>query len=226
MLQKTISAPIRAVIFDLDGTLLDTLSDIASATNQALKEMGLPTHPEEKFREFVGSGAAVLMQRATPPGTNETQLATLLAGFEHHYRQQGHATTRPYSGIESMLDSLVSQQCGLAVLSNKPHHFTQQCMAQHFATRPFLSILGQRDTVPKKPDPSGLFEILQTHDWHTDACLYVGDTNIDMQTGRAAGVYTVGVSWGFRSVDELQQAAADVIVHQPSEIAELVSMSR
>lgn len=209
----------EAVIFDLDGTLLDTLEDLAAAANRMLDSNGYPSHPIDAYRHFVGNGAAMLVHRALPRAaiSKETEKKCLTA-FLDDYRQNWRDRTRPYPGITDMLDELTAREIRMAVLSNKPHEITVQCVNHFFSRWSFETVLGQRPQVPKKPDPAGALETARLMDLSPSAFIYMGDTSIDMKTARAAGMFAMGVRWGFRPADELQSGGARMLIDQPLDI--------
>ncbi|MFV0437323.1 MAG: HAD family hydrolase [Desulfopila sp.] len=210
----------KTIIFDLDGTLLDTLEDLAYAGNQVLAELGFCQHPEEKYRYFIGDGLRVLLQRITPATCSAVEIDDYCARFTEIYSQCWDRHSRPYPGIQEMLKRLQERGVGLAVLSNKPHRFTTTYVKRFFPDHHFELVLGQREGVPKKPDPAGALEIVDRLAIPVTDCLYVGDTAVDMKTGRAAKMFTIGVLWGFRDEPELRQNGADLIVNHPLEIVD------
>lgn len=213
----------RAVLFDLDGTLIDSLEDIAGAANQALRDRGYPAHPVEAYRQFVGEGVRMLFRKALAPaaGTNEL-LDELSSAFAQAYEARWHATTRPYAGIDQLLDALATRKLPLAVLSNKPDQFTRRCVAHFFGRHQFARVLGQRETAPRKPDPAGALEIARGLGLPPDSVVYVGDSSTDMQTAVRAGMYPVGVTWGFREAAELRAHGAARIIDAPAELLPIV----
>jgi phosphoglycolate phosphatase len=205
---------VRTVVFDLDGTLVDTLADIGFAMNQALDEHGHPKVPLETYRGFLGSGAADLARRATPDGhPSEPVLAT----FRERYAARLVVASRPYEGIEALLASLASRELRLAVLSNKPDAPTRRIVHQLFPGR-FVRAYGQRDEVPKKPDPSALLGIAEELGVRADELAMVGDSGVDVTTARNAGALAVGVTWGYRPEAELVVAGAHHVIAHPSEL--------
>lgn len=213
-----------AVIFDLDGTLLDTLTDIAEASNRSLAELQLPTHPTADYRTLVGDGVYVLFRRALPKevADDEQLVHRCVAAFHRHYDRLWSATSRPYEGIGQMLQTLLDRHLPLAVLSNKPHEFTVSCVQHFFPHVPFARVLGHRDGAPRKPDPAGVEEILQRLSASPESCLYVGDTNTDMQTALNSGCIPVGVTWGFRSAAELKASGAEHLIDRPQQLLMLL----
>lgn len=212
----------KVIVFDLDGTLLDTLYDLAHACNTVLRECGYPHHPVEDYRYFVGDGLRVLMERITPAGTSQAELDRCCELFTSYYSRCWDANSRPYADIDNMLTQLRGRGVRLAVLSNKPHQFTGMCVDRFFSEHRFAVVLGQREGIGRKPDPAGALEIAGILGVRPDECLYVGDTATDMQTGKSAGMFTIGVLWGFRDIEELRQHHADMIVSSPMEIVEYV----
>ena len=211
----------RAVLFDLDGTLLDTLGDIASAVNDALAGEGFPTHPIEAYREFIGDGVVTLIERALPVNKgkrDEGAIARCIAGYRSAYEREWNVRTRPYDGIPEMLDSLTSLGVAMGVLSNKPDDFTRLCVSKYLSTWPFRVVFGQREGVPRKPDPAGAIEAARGLGFEPGEVLYVGDTSVDMETGRRAGMRPIGVAWGFRSTEELWSTGAKAVIETPAEL--------
>ncbi len=215
---------ISAVIFDLDGTLLDTLEDLGGAVNRVLAGQGFPTHPLAAFRWFVGDGSRMLMTRALPadqrsPRLIERCLATLLTD----YNQNWHQKTRPYDGIEALLAALTARRIEMAVVTNKPHQFTGQMVTHYFPGVPFRAVLGQQEAIAKKPDPVQALAAARTMGAAPEACLFLGDSGVDMETARRAGMAGVGAAWGFRTVEELRGAGARYIIDRPLELLALLA---
>lgn len=209
----------QAVLFDLDGTLLDTLDDLADAGNEALREMGLAEHPSEAYRSFVGSGLATLVERMLPEDRREPELrARAQAAFERIYSQGWHKRTAPYPGIAPLLDQLAAGGLAMAILSNKPDTFTRLCVERLLAPWRFDPVFGQRPGVARKPDPAGALEIAFRLKLDPGAILYVGDSGIDMHTARAAGMDSAGVLWGFRTEAELKEAGAGRLIASPEQL--------
>lgn len=212
-----------SVIFDLDGTLLDTLDELGIACNTILEQRGLPTHPLPRYSVFVGEGAEVLLRNALGEASADDDLVfaclkDFLALYEHMCGQ--HATL--YPGIPELLDQLQKRGLDLAVLSNKPHDLTLKNIDIFMKDIPFAMVLGQRQGIPKKPDPHGALEILNHLKTPPESCLYLGDTAIDMKTATAARVYPVGVLWGFRSKEELLSNGARTIIETPLDLMDLL----
>ena len=214
--------PYTTVLFDLDGTLLDTLEDLAHAGNQVLAQSGYPTHPVEAYKYFVGDGLRTLIEKIVPDSASQEDISVCFALFKDIYAQCWKERTRLYPGIEDMLKDLRQLHLQLAILSNKPHQFTRLCVDYFFPKKLFQCIYGQRDEVPKKPHPAGAQAIAAELCVSPENCVYVGDTKIDMQTGKAAGMFTIGVLWGFRPAEELRENGADMLVDHPSEILDVI----
>ena len=213
---------LRAVIFDLDGTLADTLADIATAMNSALDAMGLPTHPAEAYKGFVGAGIAMAAERALSrehlPRRDE-----VVARFRVIYGDHLLDTSRPYDGIPELLDALDARRVPMSVLSNKPHEPTRVISDALFGKRRFRAVYGQRDGVPKKPDPTVALELAGMMGVEPDECLFVGDTLIDMETARQAGMSGVGVLWGFRPRQELIDSGARALIARPADLLDVLA---
>lgn len=211
------------VLFDLDGTLLDTLQDIGDAMNRALAARGFPVHPIEAYKMFVGDGARRLAERAAPADHRHPDTVTaLLAAYREEYRDAWNVATRPYEGIAEMLDALSHRDLRLGILSNKPHRETVKCACHYFPKDRFTVVLGQREHVARKPDPSGALEAAHALGVEPRRILYVGDTATDMETARAAGMFPLGVTWGFRPESELIAHGAQVIIRHPGELCRVV----
>ena len=213
------STHIQAICFDLDGTLLDTLADIGNAANAALLRFNLPTHPLESYRYFVGEGASRLMEKILPQAcTSDEWRAQLLEAFEEEYALGWKQQTCLYAGIADLLDELTQATWPLAVLSNKPDAFTQQCVQHFLGSWPFRIVRGQQAGIPRKPDPIGMQLIAQELSLPVEDLCLIGDTSVDMQTATNAGSCPIGVSWGFRKVEELQEHGARLVVDSPAEL--------
>lgn len=207
------SKPARfaAVIFDLDGTLADTLQDLADATNWGLTQLKQPPHPVASYKLLVGAGRTELCRRALAADRQDLvpELATLMSDY---YGKHCFDFTRPYPGIPDLLDRLAVRGIQLAILSNKPQNFVELTMDTLFRGRTFAAVVGDVDGMPRKPDPAGALRIAQALRIPPADIAYVGDTSIDMETANRAGMYAIGVSWGFRERDELIGSGARVVV--------------
>ena len=221
-----VSYRFNTIIFDLDGTLVDSLSDIAEAANSALAALGFPAHPKEKYRRFVGDGLTTLAERIVPAGSDKSQISETVRQFKIIYQTNWARNSGPYPGIMTMLNTLAAHPVNLAVLSNKPDDFTQLFVARFFPGSMFGQVIGNRENLPKKPDPTGAFTIADYFQVESASCLLVGDSSVDIMTGKSAGMTTMGVTWGFRERQELEESGADIIIDQPSEILSYVLIDR
>lgn len=213
----------QAVIFDLDGTLLDTLEDIASSMNSVLASLGLPVHGLDDYRLFIGDGVTMLASRALPPEKrNHDVIADCVKSFRDYYGRNWNVNTRPYDGVQELLTSLSAEQVKMAVLSNKPHDFTQLCIHEFLPSHSFEVIFGQRRQIPSKPDPAGALEIADTLAIAPSQFLYLGDTGTDMDTAIRAGMFPVGALWGFQPLAELRKHGARAVIQQPMELMRLL----
>lgn len=213
---------VKTVIFDLDGTLLDTLGDLADATNEALRRHGYPTRTDEEVRTFVGNGIRNLMQRALPAGTDDDTVSKCLAAFRAHYDAHMMCRTRPYPAIPELLTALRERGIRMGVLSNK-YDPAAKTLTAHYFPGLIDHTFGERPGVPRKPDPTAPRELLEILGAAQNATLYVGDSGVDMETARNAGLYAVGVTWGFRGRGVLVEAGANALIDHPSELLALLN---
>ncbi len=211
----------KGCLFDLDGTLLNTLDDLADSANAALERLHYPTHPTKSYRYFVGDGMRTLIERILPVSSSELQIRECEDLFSTLYSVHWADKTCLYRGIVEMLSDLGRRGQKLAILSNKPDKFTKMCVTKYFPEGCFSCVHGQRTDVLKKPHPEGALIVAEKLKLLPADILYVGDTATDMLTGKAAGMTTAGVLWGFREMVELQQSGADYIVADPQEIVQL-----
>jgi len=210
---------IRLVIFDLDGTLLNTLQDLADCTNVVLRQHGFPEHPEDAYRYFVGNGIPTLIERALPDTARTPEvIAQVLADFMPYYDLHKADKTAPYSGIIELLETLQKKNIAIAVASNKTHSAMAPLLAHYFPTIKFAAFFGNRPQVPIKPHPQIVEDVLNQTGISKIETLYVGDTAVDMETAQNAGLRKIGVLWGFREKEELVSAGADILVENPEEI--------
>ena len=207
----------KLAIFDLDGTLLNTITDLGKACNYALEKMGFATHPIQAYAYMVGNGVRNLMKRAQQDADEET-IDELLKYFMEYYNEHCLDTTKPYPGIVELLETLTNQGVSIAVASNKYQEATEKIIKGCFPQFEFVAIEGQREGRNRKPDPSILFSILEKHPVAKREVLYIGDSGVDIECAKRACVEAIGVNWGFRSVAELRRANADHIVSRPAEI--------
>jgi phosphoglycolate phosphatase len=214
----------RAVLFDLDGTLLDTLDDLADSANAALAHHGFPVHPVDAYKYFVGDGVAQLMLRILPGDRRDTQTAADLSlTYRDEYRRRWKSKSRPYPGIAELLDALASRNIPSVVLSNKPDDFTRACVTELLPRWTFDVVMGASDTIPHKPNPAGALQVARMVKVDPADFLYLGDTSTDMKTAVAAGMYPVGALWGFRTRDELLASGAKVLADHPRDVVNLLS---
>lgn len=213
----------RAIIFDLDGTLLDTLEDIGDSVNRMLAEYGFPGHTRDDYTRFIGNGIKMLVTRALPVDGRSGELvdACVRRAREIYWQNWNHKT-RPYDGIIELLDRLKTMGLPLAVLSNKPHDFTVRYVDAYFDRQAFKVVMGQNDHFPVKPDPASALDIARQINLPPSSFLFVGDSAVDMQTATAAGMFSVGVAWGFRGAKELRENGCRALVTHPLEILPLV----
>ena len=211
----------KAVIFDLDGTLLDTLEDLGESMNSVLLNMGFSQHPIEAYKLFVGDGMEELARRVLPQGNRDGgTVRACVEAMRGEYGKRWHTKTKPYKGICEMLNELVHAGVFLSVLSNKPHDFTKEVVRFYFDGK-FKLVYGS-GVFPRKPDPAGALHVARESGFSVQEFLYVGDTGTDMRTARAAGIISAGVLWGFRSRAELLEFGASVVVSDPGEILDLI----
>lgn len=211
----------KTVIFDLDGTLLDSIEDIASSMNKVLESLQLPTHKIEDYKHFVGGGVDILVENALSNQSKEIK-DEVTKRFKIEYDGKLHSKTLPYDGIYELLDELKKLDINLAVLSNKPHEFTVSYVNHFFKNYDFKEIHGQKKDVPKKPDPKAALDIVKCLDSSCENTYFIGDTKIDMQTAKSANMTAIGVLWGFRDEKELRDFGADFIVSNPLEILKII----
>lgn len=212
------------VIFDLDGTLLNTISDLGTACNYALEKMGYLPHPLSAYNFMVGNGVRKLLERAEPDADPET-VEKLLAYFREYYDEHCTTHTEPYPGIPELLAELVKKGVKVAVATNKYQAAAEKIISYFFPDIPFVAVLGQDDDRPTKPDPSIIFAILNISPTPKAEVMMVGDSAVDIETARRACISSVGVTWGFRPVSELRRAYAEHIVSNTNELLKLATAS-
>jgi len=213
----------KAIIFDLDGTLLDTLADIAGSMNAVLNSFGFPTHPVDSYRYFTGKGIDGLVRQVLPAGRrDDLTVNEFVSAAKEQYRHRWADSTRPYPGVHELLDALETMGLPKAVLSNKADEFTKLMVASMLPSWSFCDVRGEGPLTPKKPDPSAALEIARLMDLVPGQILYLGDSDTDMQTAGAAGMYAVGALWGFRDAKELLANGAKALVKTPMEILDLL----
>ncbi len=204
-------------IFDLDGTLLSTLSDLAASTNYALRWAGMPERTIEEIRMFVGNGVKLLMERAIPNGINNPKFEETYAKFREHYLEHNLDTTSPYDGIPELLRELKRRGKKLAIVSNKFYAATQD-LAKHFFPDTIKVAIGERETIRKKPAPDTVLEALRQLGASKEGAVYIGDSDVDIMTAKNCGLPCISVLWGFRDKDFLIQHGGTIFVNKPSEI--------
>lgn len=214
----------KAVVFDLDGTLSDSIHSIKYCADRALEPLGYGPFSTEQYKYFVGDGAANLIRRALAAGGDDEgrHFDEAFDRYKELFAVDCMYQVKPYDGIEELLKELKSRGLKLAVLSNKPHAETILVIETLFGKGCFDVIQGQVDGVPIKPDPAGVFSILEQLEYKVEEILYLGDTATDMKTGKSAGAFTVGALWGFRKRPELEEARADAIISHPLELLNFV----
>ena len=209
----------RGVLFDLDGTLLDTIQDIADSVNEALSHLGFPVHGVEAYKSFVGDGREVLAVRALPVHHRDFATVTrLIELINEEYSKCWANNTLPYPGIPDLLDALTAKKIKMAVLSNKAHDSTEMMVSEMLPQWHFEAVVGASPSIAKKPDPTAALQIAQQLCIYPIEFIYLGDSDIDMKTAISADMYPVGALWGFRSADELMAGGAKALIGHPSEL--------
>lgn len=209
-------------IFDLDGTLLNTLNDLAASTNYALRQHGMPERTLEEVRRFVGNGVRLLMERAVPEGTDEALFEETFATFKHHYMEHNMDTTSPYDGVQEMLRQLKRKGKRLAVVSNKFYAATQELVAHFFPEVEVAIGENEAEGIRKKPAPDTVMEALRQLGVSSEGAVYVGDSDVDLMTARNSELPCISVLWGFRDKDFLIEHGATEFVTKPNELLEIL----
>jgi phosphoglycolate phosphatase len=213
----------RAVLFDLDGTLLDTLKDIADSVNMALAQLGFPQHEVEAYKYFVGDGREALAIRALPEDRRDTvNVERLSTSIEEEYSKRWAINTLAYPGVPDMLQTLTDLGIKMAILSNKPQASTEEMVAIFFPQWRFELVFGAQSFIPMKPDPTAALQIARRLNIPPAEFLYLGDTDVDIKTASAAGMYPVGALWGFRTADELLTGGARQLIQNPTDLPNLL----
>jgi phosphoglycolate phosphatase len=210
------------VMFDLDGTLLNTIDDLADSLNYALEKYGRKTHTPDEYKQFVGNGAIELVKRAVGADAPKDLFDGIYSAYNDKYASLRGNKTRPYDGVPELLDALAARGLPIGVMSNKPHVHTVATAERYFPGFRFLCVFGARDGVPLQPDPAGPCEFAAAAGLLTRDIAFVGDTGVDMQTAVNAGMYPVGALWGYRSRDELRDNGARALIASPAELAALL----
>jgi phosphoglycolate phosphatase len=211
----------QGLIFDLDGTLVDSLPGIAASLNHALGTVGLPGHVHADVRRFIGNGSRILVKRAAPTDTPDSLLDQIENAFKIHYDANWASGTTPYAGIPAVLKTLHERGYPLAILSNKPHPFTADIARTVFPDIPFDVVCGQRNGIPHKPDPTGARGIIEAFSLPAEACVLIGDSTIDLETSRNAGIGSVAVTWGYHDRAPLLEGKPDQLIDTPEELGKL-----
>jgi len=215
---------IKGVIFDLDGTLLDTLTDIGNAVNQVLLKRGYPTHPMDRYRFFIGDGWEILIKRALPDSeSTRARVRECVDESKVTYEKTWDNTTTPYDGIPELLNHLTQEGIRLAVLSNKPQFFARKYVDKLLNAWRFENVIGFSSRFPRKPDPEGALSILAHLNLDKKNCLYMGDSGVDMQTAAAAGIFSIGAAWGFRPETELMEQGCQFLAKHPMDVISFMS---
>ena len=218
----------RAAVFDLDGTLINSLADLADSANDVLSSFGFPTHELDKYRYFVGNGPRKLMERCLPPeqAENADVVSEALERYHAFYKNHLFAKTEPYDGILSMLEALQEKHIPLAICTNKQQFAAEAIAEKLFPNGIFLKNLGDLEGTPRKPDPTKLLQIIKDFGVRPEETAYLGDSSVDMETARRAGCLAVGVNWGFRPEQELRESGADLILTHPMELLEKITFQK
>lgn len=217
---------IKTAIFDLDGTLLNTISDLGKACNHSLSLMGFPVHPLDDYRKMVGNGFRKLIERAAPASVSEETLDRLTELSRSYYDSHCMETTRPYPGIPELLKHLKDKGIKIAVASNKYQSAVERIIHYYFPDIPFIAVEGQREGRPIKPDPAIIEAILTESDSHREETVMIGDSFPDIESARRAGVESIAVTWGFSPESEIIAASPDHIVSHPSQILNIIEAAR
>lgn len=215
----------KACIFDLDGTLINSLKDIAISMNIVLKKLNLQEHTIDEYKNFIGDGALMLVKNSLPQDSSKEIISLALEYFINTYESEIHENTFAYDGINELLDELDKLDIKLGILSNKPHKFTIKYKELLFKNKNFSEVHGQKDNVPKKPHPLAATKIASNFNISANDIFFIGDTPTDIKTAKAAKMKSIGVSWGFRPKEELLQAGADYIATTPNDILAILKKS-
>jgi len=210
----------KAVLFDLDGTLLDTIDDLGDSMNNVLKKLNFPQHPIESYKYFVGDGLEILVKRALPQNLPEDIIENAYQMMRSEYGKNWAKKTKPYEGIPELLEGLSVLGVRKTILTNKPDDTAQKVIEKFLSRYDFEIVLGARHGIPKKPNPESALEIAEKMGLSSSEFLYLGDTKVDMKTAQSAGMYPIGVLWGFRKADELVESGAKILITHPLNLLE------
>ena len=213
---------IKTIIFDLDGTLLNTLADLSSSVNYALSQHGLAERSQAEVRQFLGNGIRRLIEQSVPAGTDEQKTEDVFQTFRSHYLEHSLDQTRPYDGIEELLHQLNDMKVATAIVSNKLDPAVKE-LHQHFFSDTIRVAIGETKTIRRKPAPDMVDECIRLLECDRQTCLYVGDSEVDLQTARNAGLPCLSVSWGFRDKKQLIEAGATTIIDRPDELIDILT---
>jgi phosphoglycolate phosphatase len=216
---------IAGVIFDLDGTLLDTIEDLAHSTNTVLARYGFATHDIEQYKQFVGDGMDMLIRRAIG-NSSVSNLNDMVVSLKDEYAKSWFVTTKPYAGIEQVLEELSHKKIKISVLSNKAHEFTVTMVQYFFPTIHFSSIMGLQDGMPPKPNPCGALYVAQIMAVEPEHVAFIGDSGTDIEVAHRSNMYSIAVSWGYRPISLLQQHYPEAIAHTPDDILTIIEKHR
>lgn len=212
----------KAVIFDLDGTLLNTLNDIVGSLNKVLRDFKFNTHSYDDYKYYVGNGAKILIDRVVPKDTSETLKEDILKRYLSTYEEHQYDKTCVYEGIEDLLFKLNKLEISISVLSNKPHNATVSVISHYFRMIEFQCVFGQRPGIPIKPDKTSAIEISKIIGISPSEIIYLGDSDVDMKTAVSSGMFPVGALWGFRTKLELLENGAKKVIDHPLDLLEII----
>lgn len=213
----------KGIIFDLDGTLLDTIDDLGDSMNEVLKTYNLPIFTMEEYKWKIGGGFKGLAMNSFPKGTDSDTIEKAILLFSNTYDSMYLNKTKPYRDIDYILDELNKMNLKIGINSNKKDSYTKELANKFFKRIPFIEIYGERDGIPKKPDPISALEIIKSMKLKPKEVLYIGDSMVDMETAKNAGIDSIGVLWGFRDYEELSKNGATYIVSEPKDILDIVN---